>query len=442
MGWNQLQNVGDGTPIVPEGMSFAEYMNIRDNQGGYYYVPDTYTPGVTATTAQGAVQDAITTPWNAANAGGLSQLLAANPNTFSAADISGAQAWSADKIAKQEKQLADDTEPTWEDFAPAAMLAAYMWPTMAGFTGGFGGFNPSELFSQSGGITPQVGGVSGDLLAPMGELGSGTWSGFQPNPSLVGDALGASGVNATGATGLGLDALGAYPGAAGAVSGAAGSLMPPTPGVPSGGFTEPPGNQVGPATGGAPTNQSALQWLSQVTGIPTGLLSALGTGVATGLGVYGSDQQTDAYKDLAQKYMDFGAPSRSRFEASMTPGFDVNSIPGYKGAVDTASESLLRRLSATGGNPFGNPGGLIEANKAIISGTALPAFNEYARLNANTGFGSSMNAAVPFQTAAIGSDANGLNALGYGLGQLTQPPKQDLASMLRQLTGSGQLSLT
>jgi hypothetical protein len=118
----------------------------------------------------------------------------------------------------------------------------------------------------------------------------------------------------------------------------------------------------------------------------------------------------------------------------MTPGFDPNSIPGYSGALDTASKGLLARLSATGGNPFGNPGGLIEANKAIVSGTAMPAINEYQRLNANTGFGSSMNAALGLQTQGIGADANGLNALGYGLNALTNP-QPSLQDLLKQMGG-------
>ena len=120
----------------------------------------------------------------------------------------------------------------------------------------------------------------------------------------------------------------------------------------------------------------------------------------------------------------------------MSPNFDPMSMPGYKGALDTASQSILAKLSAAGGNPFGNPGGLIEANKQIVSGTAMPAINEYQRLNANTGFGSSMNAALGLQTQGIGADANTLNALGYGINALTNP-QPSLADLLKQLGGSG-----
>jgi hypothetical protein len=70
----------------------------------------------------------------------------------------------------------------------------------------------------------------------------------------------------------------------------------------------------------------------------------------------------------------------------------------------------------------------------------MPAFNEYARLNANTGFGASMNAALPAQTAAIQSDNSGLNALGYGLGALTQPKQPSLADLLKQFGGNTAMS--
>ena len=88
----------------------------------------------------------------------------------------------------------------------------------------------------------------------------------------------------------------------------------------------------------------------------TALLGQLG---AAGLGAYASNQQSNSLTDLAGQYQEFGAPSRARYESSMTPGFDPTSIPGYAGALDTASRGILARLSATSGNPFGNPGGLI-----------------------------------------------------------------------------------
>ena len=191
-------------------------------------------------------------------------------------------------------------------------------------------------------------------------------------------------------------------------------------------------------------------WLNKLINNPTGLASAgssifgggsgsdwsklLASLGAAGLGAYGANKQADSLNSLAQKYSDYGAPSRARFEASMTPGFDPMSIPGYSGALDTASKGILARLSAQGGNPFGNPGGLIDANKQIVAGTAMPAINEYQRQNANAGFGASMNAAIPLQTAAIGQEGNVLNALGYGLNAVANP-QPTLADMIKGLQG-------
>jgi hypothetical protein len=151
-------------------------------------------------------------------------------------------------------------------------------------------------------------------------------------------------------------------------------------------------------------------------------LSVGGNLASTGLGIAGSRNAANAYRDLTNQYMAMGAPSRGRYEASMTPGFDPNSIPGYSGAVDTATKGVLARLAATGGNPWGNPGGLIEANKQIISGTALPAIQDYQRLNAGTGGYAGFNAAAPgAATAGIGAQGGVYNAVGSGLAGLTNP---------------------
>lgn len=158
------------------------------------------------------------------------------------------------------------------------------------------------------------------------------------------------------------------------------------------------------------------------------------------LGAYASNQQTNAMTDLANKFSEYGAPSRARYEASMTPGFDPTSIAGYQGALDTASQSILRKLSATGGNPYGNPGGLIEANKQIVAGTALPAIQQYQNQNANTGGLGALAAAYPStQQAATQSGANVYNALGSAVGNVVNPPQtasQSLADIYK-LINSG-----
>ena len=192
---------------------------------------------------------------------------------------------------------------------------------------------------------------------------------------------------------------------------------------------------------GGQAAQSLLSKLINGTATAGDYASLLGNLGAAGLGLIGSLSQKNSLNNLANQYLNYGAPSRARYESSMTPGFDPTSIPGYAGALDSTSKSVLARLSATGGNPFGNPGGLIDANKQIVAGTALPAVQEYQRLNANTGFGSSMNAAVPLQTAAAGQNTNAFNAIGSGLSSIANPPQMSLSDIFKTLNAQSTPSL-
>lgn len=225
---------------------------------------------------------------------------------------------------------------------------------------------------------------------------------------------------------------------------------------PDGGWgdTQSIGQQYGSGTYGTQSGGSLIDQIKSIydkvppgtqqlikslmsSGDQNGLMSLLGKLGAAGLGAFASNRQSGALSDLAAKYAAFGAPSRARFEASMQPGFDPMSIPGYAGAVDTASKGLLARLSATGGNPFGNPAGLVQANKDIISGTALPAISDYQRTNLAGGGVANMSAAVPsLDTAAIGKTGDVYSSLGYGLNAATNP-NPSLADQLRALQLQG-----
>lgn len=196
----------------------------------------------------------------------------------------------------------------------------------------------------------------------------------------------------------------------------------------------------GITTSGAGASTGASTAMSRIldgTATTADWLNVGGNLASTGLGIAGSRNAANSYNNLSREYMAFGAPSRARYEASMAPGFDPNSIPGYSGAVDTASKGILARLAATGGNPWGNPGGLIEANKQIISGTALPAIDAYQRLNAGTGGYAGFNAAAPAAaTAGIGAQGGVYNAVGSGLAGLLNP-QPSLYDTLRGLGVQG-----
>ena len=164
---------------------------------------------------------------------------------------------------------------------------------------------------------------------------------------------------------------------------------------------------------------------------------ALGTGAITAASLYGQNEIANKYDALARDYMAFGAPSRGRYEASYAPGFDITTAdPAVQSAMNTSYQSLLRGLSTTG-NPYGNPGGLAEAQKYVMGNIALPALNQYRNQNAATGgFGA-------FSTAAPGAAGNSINAtgnmyadLGRGASALLNPPTP-FEDMLKKMKGSG-----
>ena len=261
--------------------------------------------------------------------------------------------------------------------------------TVSGITNGFNPFasTPEFQYGNLSGVNPgefTASQIPGGSLSPYGPAGGGMVD--------LGGAGGVSGVNLGGVE----------------------SLLPQ--------LTQ----QIGKTAA-----KSVLGKVMNGTATAEDYASIIGKLGATALGVLGSNNQSNQLGDLAAKYDAYGAPSRARYEASMTPGFDPTTIPGYSGAVDTASKAILSGLS-TKGNPFGNPGGLIEANKAIISGTALPAVQNYIGSNAAVGFGAPMGAALNLQTQGIGADANSLNAIGYGLNSITNPQPSYL-DLIRQM---------
>jgi hypothetical protein len=327
--------------------------------------------------------------------------------------------------------------PVYQDPGDAEGLAV-----MAALTAGMGGMAAGAA-------------AAGGAGAGAAGSGAGATGAFDMGIGGVGESMGLGG-GYTGATGLG-----------GSAMDLGGLSMPPAQLDPSvadfiNAGTTPSGGSIFTADGLNPSvlglgGESAGMW-DTIRNLPTNALKALGLTKpdgsadggalmsllgklgAAGLGAYGSSQQSNALTELANKYSEYGAPSRARFEASMTPGFDPSTIPGYAGALDSSSKSILARLSATGGNPFGNPAGLVQANKDIVSGTAMPALGEYQRLNLSAGGLGNLNAAVPaLQQGAINADGNVLSALGYGLNAATQqqPQQQSLADLMKAFNIQG-----
>ncbi len=311
-----------------------------------------------------------------------------------------------------------------------------------------GGSLLSDVFRN--GILPAAAIIGGGSALASGLGGAGSGFAMPAAGAVPSYAMPAAGALSTGGGGLVGGAEGALSGASDLVGGAAGSgaVSSGLAGAGAEGANAALGLGSGSTLGGLSTAATAGSALSRIldgTAKTEDYLSVGGNLAGAGLGAYGASQQSSALQDLASQYQAFGAPSRARFEASMSPGFDPTTIPGYKGALDSASGAIMSRLS-TQGNPFGNPGGLIEANKQIVNGTALPAVQNYQQQNASAGGLSAYNAAAPgAASAAVNSNAGVYNALGYGATAATQPDNtqgvsNSLETILRNLAAKSATS--
>lgn len=294
--------------------------------------------------------------------------------------------------------------------------------------GMFGGFpDPTSAAAAGTAAAPAIpAGLSQAELAALLESGTAGTAGA----ALEGAALGTAPAAPLALADAGMD-MGMYnpglanpyvTGAAGAETAAATNAAAASGGAATGAAT---GGVAG--TAGAAAAGSAVSRILNGTATTADYVSVFGTAAATALGYYGASEQTKALSDLAEKYFNIGAPSRERYEATFKPDFKVEDIPGYTGAVDTSMNALLRRLSAQGGNPWGNPGGLSEALKYVSGNVALPTIQNYRAQLANTGGYSSFNTAAPTTaTGAIGAGADRFNVIGAGLADLTQPRRQSM----------------
>lgn len=163
------------------------------------------------------------------------------------------------------------------------------------------------------------------------------------------------------------------------------------------------------------------------------LIKNLGALGAAGLGAYGANQQADAYGNLASQYMNMGQPYRDKLLQSYQPGFDLASAdPAFQGALDQAGQSAARATSARAGNPVDNPGAYAEMQKYITNSVALPQLNTYrSQLGSFGQLGT--NQAGTAQMGQIQSQGGMYDALGYGLGQVTQP-ENPLKGLLDQFS--------
>ena len=157
--------------------------------------------------------------------------------------------------------------------------------------------------------------------------------------------------------------------------------------------------------------------VSNLTGFDPNAVQLGGALLGTGLGVYGANEASNAYGDLAGQLRADRLPYLTQSQEWL-----ANPQAYFEGPGQAALQGNLRALSIHG-NPAGNPWALETANEAALRQWQ----------NAVLGFGGlgtgGENAQVNLGTGAINAQGDIYDSIGYGIGQVTQP-RTSLASLL------------
>jgi hypothetical protein len=163
-------------------------------------------------------------------------------------------------------------------------------------------------------------------------------------------------------------------------------------------------------------------------------LKILARGVPGLLGAFGAASQAEDYEDLANQYMNMGAPYRSRLEQLYgNPQSFLNS-PEVRVPIQQGTDMLARSLSVKG-NPAGS-GNALQELQNYASNQLFGRLGEEKNRLANYGGLSRFAEAAPgAATGAIGAQKGVYDALGAGAADIFNPPRrytlQDLMSLGR-----------
>lgn len=258
-----------------------------------------------------------------------------------------------------------------------------------------------------------------------------TGAGMQGSLNNAGLSLGAGTApnTATSTLGLGINGAAGYPSTGLSLGFQGNGVSVPTQGTTSGvtqGSTTAQGTTQTYDASGNPisassTAQSALSRLlnGTATAADYAKLAASGVDIAAALASYNRQNQL----------WDSGADSRARFNQGMTNPSSVMSL--FQPAVDQATDSYLRGISAKSGNPATLGSAPAETSKYVFGSTMLPLWNSYEGLNANVGWN---GASTKSADAAQGLSS----AVGQSAGTLTNP-NSDLTTTLSNLKNLGLL---
>lgn len=203
-----------------------------------------------------------------------------------------------------------------------------------------------------------------------------------------------------------------------ALGGAAAATMP-NPGPPAATASEIAGTTAPAATG------SSLSQYLQGLGMPAGIadlltpqnIGAIGSSL---LGVLGSRDQANAYRDTANQFINMGAPYRDRLASLYANPESYTSGPEMQGVMKAFNQSL----SAQYGNPYMSP--TATAQSVAYGLGALGKEKDRLAGYGGLGFNPSSMAGL---SAQGNSNSGTYNALGAGLAQLTQPQNTMTSTM-------------
>lgn len=226
--------------------------------------------------------------------------------------------------------------------------------------------------------------------------------------------------------------------AAGAAGGAAGTAGGGLTAAQAAGVTSAAGGAAagGAATGGASTGattaaqQTSLSKILAGTGSSADYLTVFGQVAPSLLGMYASDKQADKLGAQAARYEAMGAPYRDRLGALYSDPTAFLNSPEVKIPVQQGTDALARSLS-TQGNPMGSGHALQELQNYSANQLFSRLGQEKDRLGGFGGLTQYQAQAPQIGMAAINAEGNVYNALGHGIGAVTQPPRS-LAEILKQ----------
>lgn len=156
------------------------------------------------------------------------------------------------------------------------------------------------------------------------------------------------------------------------------------------------------------------------------------------LGAVGANSSAKSLQELANRYSEYGGPSRARYEASYAPGFSMASDPGYTDALNQSAKASMHALSVNG-NPGDSPNAWSQSLSDLYQKTAYPALQNYRLGNSAAGGLQNAAAAAPgLATSAIGQQGQVMSNLGGAFNDVTGNDNS-LAGILKKLGTAGNI---